>query len=63
MVSKYVNCPVCGERTSLEIDSSIVENAKRFPVTTKIEHQDHYFYINLDSKGSITDILSPELVE
>ncbi|MGY5852181.1 MAG: hypothetical protein RTU92_01285 [Candidatus Thorarchaeota archaeon] len=63
MVSRYVNCPVCGERTPLEFDTSIVETAKRFPVTTKIEHKDHYFYINLDSKGSVTDILSPELVE
>jgi hypothetical protein len=51
------------ERAPLDIDHKAVKNAKRFPVTVKVEHDDHYFYVNLDSRGSVTDILHPELVE
>jgi hypothetical protein len=47
----------------LDIDYNVVKKAKRFPVTVRVEHEDHYFYVNLDSVGSVTDILHPELVE
>ncbi len=63
MVEKLVKCPICEEIIPLEIDPKIVKKAKRFPVTTKIEHKDHYFYVNQDSRGSLTDVLHPELVE
>ena len=63
MVEKIIKCPICDVMIPIEVDSKVVETAKRFPATTKIEHEDHYFYINLDSKGSITDVLHPDLVE
>ena len=60
---RYAKCPVCGERTVLSVPQNILEKAKRFPFTIKVVHEDHHFYINIDSRASITDILSPELVE
>jgi len=51
------------EKAPLDIDYKVVKKAKRFPVTVKVEHDGHYFYVNLDSFGSVTDILHPELVE
>ncbi len=63
MVKKLVRCPVCEEITPIEVASKIVKSAKRFPISTKITHKDHYFYVNLDSRGSITDVLHPEMVE
>ena len=63
MVEKLVKCPICEEIIPVEISPDVVKNAKRFPVTSKIEHNDHYFYVNQDSKGSLTDVLHPDLVE
>jgi hypothetical protein len=63
MVKKLVRCPICDAMVPLEVDSKLIKNAKRFPFTTKIDHDDHYFYINMDSRGSITDVLHPDLVE
>ena len=60
---KLVRCPICDEMVPLEVDSQIIENAKRFPVSKKIVHKKHYFYINMDSRGSITDVLHPDMVE
>jgi len=60
---RYAKCPVCGRKTVLRVPPNIVVDAKRFPVTVKVKHKDHYFYINLDSQALITDILSPEVVE
>ena len=62
-VQRIAKCPVCSEKVPLDIDYSVVKKAKRFPVTVRVEHEDHYFYVNLDSVGSVTDILHPELVE
>jgi len=62
-VQRIAKCPVCLEKAPLDIDDKVVKKAKRFPVTVKIEHNDHYFYVNLDSLGSVTDILHPEMVE
>jgi hypothetical protein len=60
---RYAKCPVCNERTVLSVPQDILKKAKRFPFTLKVVHEDHHFYINIDSQASITDILSPELVE
>ncbi|MGY5861979.1 MAG: hypothetical protein RTU09_06355 [Candidatus Thorarchaeota archaeon] len=62
-VQRIAKCPVCSEKAPLDIDYSVIKTAKRFPVTVKVEHDDHYFYVNLDSVGSVTDILHPDLVE
>ena len=63
MFKRYAKCPVCGERTVLSVPPDILKKAKRFPFTIKVMHEDHYFYINIDSQASITDILKPEMVE
>ena len=63
MVRKLVRCPICDEMIPLEVDSKIIKKAKRFPVSEKVDHNDHYFYINMDSRGSITDLLHPDMVE
>ncbi len=63
MFERYAKCPVCGNKTILRVPPHVVEGASRFPVTVKVKHKDHYFYINLDSEAHITDILAPELVE
>ena len=60
---RYADCPVCGKKTVLRVPDRILENAKRFPFTIKVKHNDHYFYINLDSQAWITDILTPDFVE
>ncbi len=63
MFERYAKCPVCGRKTVLRVPQGVVDTAERFPVTVKVKHKDHYFYINLDSQAHITDILSPDLVE
>lgn len=60
---RFAKCPICQKRTVLQVPPDVVENVKRFPYTVKVKHEDHYFYINLDSQGWITDILRPDLVE
>lgn len=60
---RYAKCPVCDERTVLSVPPNVMKKAKRFPFTIKVIHEDHHFYINIDSQASITDILRPELVE
>jgi hypothetical protein len=63
MFERYAKCPVCEKRTILRVPPGILKKAGRFPYTVKVKHENHYFYINLDSQGWITDILHPELVE
>ncbi len=63
MPDRYADCPVCGAKTVLRIPENITENATRFPFTVKVVHNDHYFYVNLDSRAWITDILHPDSVE
>jgi len=63
MLERFADCPVCSKKTVLKVPEGILKEAKRFPFMVKVVHEDHYFYINLDSKASITDILSPEMVE
>jgi hypothetical protein len=63
MLDRYAKCPICTKRTVLKVPEDIIKNAKRFPFSVKVKHEDHHFYINLDSRAWITDILHPELVE
>ncbi|MHA1770258.1 MAG: hypothetical protein ACTSYL_01885 [Candidatus Thorarchaeota archaeon] len=63
MFKRYAKCPVCGKKTVLNVPPNVLISAKRFPFTVKVKHNDHYFYINLDSQALITDILRPDLVE
>ncbi|TFF92299.1 hypothetical protein EU545_01395 [Candidatus Thorarchaeota archaeon] len=63
MLDRYADCPVCGNKTVLRIPENIIEDADRFPFTVKVIHKDHHFYVNLDSRGWVTDILHPEMVE
>ena len=63
MLERFANCPVCDKKTVLKVPEGIVDDAKRFPVTVKVVHGKHHFYINLDSRATITDILAPEMVE
>ena len=63
MLKRYANCPVCSEKTVLDIPPDILKGIKQFPYTVKVVHEKHHFYVNLDSKGHITDILHPEYVE
>jgi len=63
MFERYAKCPICEKRTVLRVPPDVIKKAKRFPYTVKVKHEDHYFYINLDSQAWITDILHPELVE
>ncbi len=63
VLQRYAKCPICSKRTVLAVPPGVIENADRFPYTVKVKHEDHYFYINLDSQAWITDILHPELVE
>ena len=63
MFERFVKCPVCTKRTVLRVPPDVIKKAERFPFTIKVKHDDHYFYINLDSQAWITDILHPELVE
>jgi hypothetical protein len=63
MLERFAKCPVCGKRTVLKVPEGIIKNAKRFPYMVKVRHNDHYFYINLDSQAWVTDILSPDQVE
>lgn len=63
MLQRYAKCPVCSVKTVLKFDESLLSKAKRFPYLVKVKHKDHYFYINLDSKAHVTDILHPNLVE
>ncbi len=63
MFERYAKCPICNKRTVLRVPQDIIEKATRFPHTVKVKHDDHYFYINLDSQAWITDILHPDLVE
>ena len=63
MFERYANCPVCEKKTVLHVPPDILKKAKRFPMTVKVQHNDHHFYINLDSQAWITDILHPDLVE
>ena len=60
---RYAKCPICSKRTVLRVPPDVISKAERFPFTVKVKHEDHYFYINLDSQAWITDILHPELVE
>lgn len=63
MLERYAKCPVCSIKTVLRFDEGILKNAKRFPFLVKVKHKGHYFYINLDSKAHVTDILHPDVVE
>ena len=63
MFERYAKCPICAKRTVLRVPPDVIDKAERFPFTVKVKHEDHYFYINLDSQAWITDILHPELVE
>ncbi len=63
MVKKYVRCPVCSEMAPVDSGPELVAGHHRFPVTVRVEHNDHHFYVNLDSRGSVSDVLGPELVE
>jgi hypothetical protein len=63
MFERFAKCPVCEKKTILRVPENILEQAKRFPFTIKVKHNDHYFYINIDSQAWITDILSPDMVE
>ncbi|MHA1960938.1 MAG: hypothetical protein ACW99U_11945 [Candidatus Thorarchaeota archaeon] len=63
MVERYAKCPVCEKRTAIRVPEDVLDHAKRFPFQVKVVHNDHYYYINLDSRAWITDILHPELVE
>ncbi|MFQ5833646.1 MAG: hypothetical protein ACE5H4_13140 [Candidatus Thorarchaeota archaeon] len=63
MLKRYADCPVCEQKTVLTVPPGVLDKTKRFPFTIKVVHDDHYFYINIDSQARITDILSPELVE
>lgn len=47
----------------LRVPPDVLKKATRFPYTVKVKHEDHYFYINLDSQAWITDILHPDVVE
>jgi len=58
---RKVSCPVCSAIVDLTITRDMVEDENDFPVSVQIEHEDHHFYVNLDSEGSITDILHPDL--
>jgi hypothetical protein len=63
VLERYAKCPICSKRTVLRVPPDVINKAERFPFTVKVKHEDHYFYINLDSQAWITDILHPELVE
>lgn len=63
LLKRYANCPVCSEKTVLNIPPDILKGVKQFPYTVKVVHEKHHFYVNMDSKGRITDILHPDLVE
>ncbi len=63
MLERYAKCPICAKRTVLKVPPDVIKKAERFPFTVKVIHEDHYFYINLDSRAWITDILHPEVVE
>ena len=63
MFERYAKCPICNKRTVLKVPPGVIKKATRFPHTVKVKHDDHYFYINLDSQAWITDILHPDLVE
>ena len=63
MLERYAKCPICSKRTVLKVTEDVIKNAKRYPFTVKVIHEKHYFYINLDSRAWITDILHPEVVE
>lgn len=63
MFERFAKCPVCSKRTVLKVPDDVLKHAKRFPFMVKVVHNDHYFYINLDSRAWITDILHPDLVE
>ncbi len=60
---RFASCPVCNKKTVLRVPEGVLKKAKRFPFTIKVKHDDHYFYINIDSQAWITDILTPDLVE
>ncbi|MBD3159263.1 MAG: hypothetical protein GF309_10785 [Candidatus Lokiarchaeota archaeon] len=60
---RRVRCPVCSVIMELSITRDMVQDKKEFPVSVRIDHEDHHFYVNLDSEGSITDILHPDLCE
>ena len=62
-LERFAKCPVCEKKTVLKVPEGILEKAKRFPFMIKVKHNDHYFYINIDSQAWITDILSPDMVE
>jgi hypothetical protein len=63
LLKRYATCPVCEEKTVLDIPPDILKNAKRFPYTVKVIHNDHHFYVNLDSKGRVGSVLHPDMVE
>jgi len=63
VLQRFAKCPICTKRTVLVVPPDVINKAERFPFTVKVKHEDHYFYINLDSQAWITDILHPELVE
>ncbi len=60
---RYAKCPVCGKRTALTVPEGVLKRADRFPYLIRVIHEDHYFYIYIDSHALITDILVPEAVE
>ncbi|MFO7835429.1 MAG: hypothetical protein R6V83_02150 [Candidatus Thorarchaeota archaeon] len=62
MLRKVV-CPVCSKSLEVKVTKDMIKDEERFPVTVRIEHGQHYFYVNLDSKAAITDILHPDLVQ
>jgi ribosomal protein S6 len=63
MLQRYAKCPVCKKRTVLKVSSNDLRGVKRYPYSVKVRHETHYFYVNLDSQGRITDILPPKMVE
>jgi len=63
MLERYAKCPVCQKRTLLKVPPDVLKKATRFPYTVKVKHEQHHFYINLDSQAWITDILHPDSVE
>jgi hypothetical protein len=63
MLERYAKCPVCKKKTLLKVPPNVLKNVKRYPLTIKVRHETHYFYVNLDSQGMITDILRPDVVE
>lgn len=63
VLQRYAKCPVCKKKTLLKVPEGVLKKADRFPFMIRVKHNDHHFYINIDSQAWVTDILSPEMVE